>query len=303
MTDRKDLLKTSQDFVFKRVFGAESHKRVLVCLLNAILKGNPQIDSVELLNTELPKDIEDGKTAKLDIKAKTPDGTLLNIEMQCTDRGEIIHRSAFYQARMLPQEIKKGQSYNVIPNIISIWIAADYKATNRKHHTNEIIYMYKDNEKDPVEIATDKFRTFIIELEKIEFKHAHRADMFSVWMMFIKNPESIPQEFLSIPEVKEAMDELTFLSHDKEFREEYEARQKLINDEYAALAIAEQLGEKRGIEKGIAEGEAIGLEKGATAKAKETAINLLKIGLSIEQISQATGLSINELEDIQAKKE
>ncbi|GHS91052.1 transposase [Alphaproteobacteria bacterium] len=255
------LLKPSTDFVFKRVFGAESHKRVLVCLLNAILKGKPQIASIELENTEIPRDTSDGKDVRLDIRARTPEGTILSIEIQCVNKGDLIHRSAFYQARMMPAELKAGRDYNEIPNMISIWIA-DYTATKRKHHTNEIVYMYKSNEKDKIEIATEKFRTFIIELSKIEYKNIHHADMFSVWMMFIKHPETIPQEFLSIPEVHEAMDELTKLSYNKIVRAQYEARQKLINDEHAAFAFARKEGLKEGIAEGLEKGIAEGLEKG-----------------------------------------
>ncbi|MDR0677420.1 MAG: Rpn family recombination-promoting nuclease/putative transposase, partial [Holosporaceae bacterium] len=54
MTKKQELIKASCDFVFKRIFGAESHKRVLVCLLNSILKDNPRIATVELDNTEIP---------------------------------------------------------------------------------------------------------------------------------------------------------------------------------------------------------------------------------------------------------
>ncbi|MDR1391043.1 MAG: Rpn family recombination-promoting nuclease/putative transposase, partial [Holosporales bacterium] len=283
-------IKASQDFVFKRVFGAESHKRVLVCLLNAILKGNPHIKSVELDNTEIPKDKSDGKNVRLDIRARTSDNTVINVEIQCADRGELIHRSAFYQARMMLEEVKSGESYNIIPDMISIWIA-DYKATDRKHHTNEILYMYKSTDKDPIEIATDKFRTFIIELSKIEFKNIHRADMFSVWMMFIKHPEEIPDEFLSIPEVKEAMDELTYLSHDKVFRAEYDARQRLINDENAAITIA--------TEKGLEKGREEGLEKGLLAKARETAVKLIAKNMATADIAEVTDLSEKEILELQ----
>jgi len=289
--EHKGLIKASKDFVFKRIFGAESHKRVLVCLLNSILKGKPHIESIELLNTELTKDIDGGKSPRLDIKARTDDKTIVNIEIQCSNKGNLINRSAFCQARMMPREIKKGDNYDSIPKLITIWIVADYKATNRKHHTHEATYMYKDNGIDPIEIASDKLRTFIIELEKIEFKRLHHADMFSVWMMFIKDPESIPEEFLSIPEVKEAMEELTFLSHDPEFREEYEARQRLINDENAEKTTA--------IKKAKEEGEAIGIEKGK----RETAIKLLSMGLSVDQITEATGLSSEEIRNISNGKE
>jgi predicted transposase/invertase (TIGR01784 family) len=270
--------------VFKRVFGVESHKRVLVCLLNSILKGRPQIETIELENTEIPRDKSEGKDVRLDIKARTPEGTIIAIEIQCINRGEIINRSEFYKSRMMAGEVKEGESYDTIPDIIQIWIA-DYKATERKNHTNEIVYMYKSNEKEAVEIVTEKYRTFIIELSKIEYKNIHRADMFSVWMMFIKHPEEIPEEFLSIPEVGEAMEELNYLSQDDKFRGEYEARQKIINDENSAITVAR--------EKGIAEGKKEGIVEGK----KETAVKLLCRRMSIEDIVEITGLRGEELRD------
>jgi predicted transposase/invertase (TIGR01784 family) len=167
--------------VFKRIFGVESHRRVLVCLLNSVLNNSPRIDSVSLENSEIPKDFQEGKDVRLDIKARTDKGALCNIEIQCVNKGELIHRSAFYQARMMPEEVRAGDDYNQIPDMISIWIA-DYPATKRKRHTHEIICMYKANEKDPIETATSKFGTFTIVLSKSEFKSLHHVDMFSVWI-------------------------------------------------------------------------------------------------------------------------
>jgi len=286
-TDIKpSLMKPSRDFVFKRLFGEESHKRVLVCLLNSILNDKPHIQSVDLLNTELTKDMKGGKSPRLDIQAKTDDDTLVMIEMQCSDKGNLLNRSAFCNARKMPREIKEGDNYDSIPNMISIWIATDYKPTKRKHHTHEAVQMFKENGVDPIEVASEKFRTFIIELEKIEFKKAHHADMFSVWMMFIKDPESIPEEFLKISEVKEAMEELTYLSHDPAFREEYDARQKIINDENAARTTAI----KNAKDEGKAEGK------------RETALSMLSDCMSVETVSKYTGLSVEEVRSIQANK-
>jgi predicted transposase/invertase (TIGR01784 family) len=232
---------------------------------------------VELDNTEIPKNIKDGRDVRLDIRARTPEGTIVTVEIQCVNRGEIIHRSTFYQARLMADHLKPGESYDAIPDMISIWIA-DYSATSRQHHSSEIVYMYKSTAKDPIEIATTKFRTFIIELSKIEYKNIHRADMFSVWMMFIKQPELIPKEFLTIPEVKEAMDELNRLSYSREFREEYEARQKLINDEHSALTIAKLEGEKIGIRK--------------------SALAMLKKGIALDTVIECSGLSEEEIKEI-----
>ncbi|MDR2396043.1 MAG: Rpn family recombination-promoting nuclease/putative transposase [Endomicrobium sp.] len=54
--------------VFKNLFGGEKHKRVLVCLLNAILKGRPLISSIRLVNPEHKKRRKSGKSATLDIE-------------------------------------------------------------------------------------------------------------------------------------------------------------------------------------------------------------------------------------------
>jgi predicted transposase/invertase (TIGR01784 family) len=123
-------------------------------------------------------------------------------------------------------------------------------------------------------------------------------------MKFIKDPTSIQEEFLKIPEDKEAMDELTYMSADPETRAVYDARVKELNDIYSGMTTKY----KEGLEAGRTEGEKIGIEKGekigiekgkaeGEKKAKiETAKNLIKIGLSVEQISLATGLSIEEIE-------
>ena len=84
--------------------------------------------------------------------------------------------------------------------------------------------MYKANDLEPVEVASEKMRKFIIELTKIEMiPKSYVSVMFAIWMQFIKDPESIPPEFLKIPEIKEAMDELQYISQDKAMRAEYEA--------------------------------------------------------------------------------
>lgn len=102
-------------------------------------------------------------------------------------------------------------------------------------------------------------------------------------MQFISDPASIPPEFLKTPEVKEAMDELQYLSMDKQTRAEYEARRKEINDYNAGVTKAEKKGREEGREEGKVE------EKIKIAK------NALAMGLAIEKVVELTGLSIGEI--------
>ena len=293
-----DLLPVKNDYVFSRLFGAKSHKRVLTCLLNAILNGKPHINDITLDPTDYKKKTPDGKSIRLDIAATSDDGTILNVEIQCIDEGNIADRSAFYQSVLREKYLKEGQDYSDVPNIISIWIAVD-PVTQRKGCCHEIVDMYKDNGIDPIEIASEKMRQFIIELTKLEATPKRFLnDMFSIWMMFIKDPESIPPEFLEISEVKEAMEELTIMSMDKQTRAEYEARVKEMNSIYATERAGFKKGEKIGIEKG----EKIGIEKGKTEGANEKAIAvakaMLRHGDDIDYISLVSGLTIEEIKKI-----
>lgn len=279
MKEKKvDLLPVKNDYVFSRLFGAKSHRRVLVCLLNSILNGKPRIKSITLDPTEYKKTSVDGKSIRLDIAATSDDGTILHIEIQCKckDEGNIGDRASFYQSKLREGQLKEGEDYSSIPNIISIWITAE-SLTQRKGCINEIVSMYKDNGVDPIEIASEKMRQFIIELTKLEATPKRFLnDMFTVWVKFIRDPESIPAEFLNIPEVKEAMEELTHMSADPVTRAEYDARVREMNRIYASQTVK--------------------YKEGARDKAIETARKMLAKGLNTTDIVEFTGLSVTEIE-------
>ena len=284
-----DLLPVKNDFIFANLFGARSHKRVLVCLLNAILNGKPHINDITLDPTEYKKTSPDGKTVRLDIAATSDDGTVLHIEIQTQDEGNIGDRASFYQAVLREDELKEGQDYSDIPNIISIWIVAE-PVTERKSCYHEIVSMYKDNGVDPIEIASEKMRQFIIELTKLEATPKRFVnDMFEVWIRFIRDPETIPPEFLNIPEVKEAMDRLTYMSSDPEIRAEYKARIREMN----RIRAGQTVKYKEGLEKGRREER----EKAYAEKVKMIK-NMLEAGLSVEQISKISDLCTDEVKKL-----
>jgi predicted transposase/invertase (TIGR01784 family) len=96
------------------------------------LNGNPFIQDITLENTDIPKDIEDGKSVRLDVRATTDDNTKIQIEIQCQDEGNIVNRAAFCQSKMLPEELCEGDEYDSLPNLISIWIT-NYNETGRNY--------------------------------------------------------------------------------------------------------------------------------------------------------------------------
>ena len=74
------------------------------------------------------------------------------------------------------------------------------------------------------------------------------------------------------------------VKHNEQLRKEYHILPAVLMDAFDE-------GEARGKSLGLAEGEI----RGSRQKALETAKNLLQLGLSIENIAQATGLSKTEV--------
>ena len=75
------LLDIQSDYIFKRVFGVEKNKKLLISLINSILKGNPTVTDLEIRNTEISKIIKNNLTIYLDIKAEINPQEFVDIEI------------------------------------------------------------------------------------------------------------------------------------------------------------------------------------------------------------------------------
>ena len=149
---------------------------------------------------------------------------------------------------------------------------------------------YEPNEYDKTyERLTDKTLLIFIELPKFQPKNFDKKHMLDVWMAFLKEPMNAI-DIKNIPEVDRALSHLKYVSADDDVREIYKLRERTIHDQNSAKIV--------GVEKALAEGEAISIEKGALQAKLEIAKNLLAMQLNIEQVAQSTGLSVEEIEHL-----
>ena len=106
------------------------------------------------------------------------------------------------------------------------------------------------------------------------------------------------------PYIDSAYQQLQIISQDKQKRLEYEARQKAILDYNQFMYEAEQrgkeqgekIGREQGEKIGREQGEKIGREQGEKEKGIQIAKNLLSLGLDVNTIMTATGLSLQDIE-------
>ncbi|MGL5381658.1 Rpn family recombination-promoting nuclease/putative transposase [Clostridium sp.] len=280
------LLNPKVDFIFKKIFGSEKHPNILISFLNAVLKPVDKIVSVVINNTEITKDFIEDKFSRLDVKATTNKGEVINIEIQVKNEFNMIKRSLYYWSKLYEEQIVEGDEYDKLSRTVCINILDFKYLDNDRFHNG-----YRLKEIETNEELTDIEEIHFIEIPKLkdidDNENIETIDMLTAWVEFLKDPDStiVRKLEFSKEEIKEAKDELYRLSRDKKELELYSMREKSFLDKVSALTAAEE----KGLEKGRIEGE--------KNKAIEIAKNLLDV-LDNETIAIKTGLSVEEINEL-----
>src|SRR5579862_6163482 len=110
------------DLVFKKIFGVEENKDLLIALINSIVSSEDQVADIVLLNPYTVQNFLHEKSSILDVKARGLDGTYFNIEIQITDEGDYDKRALYYWAKLYTEQLKKGDDYASLCKVIGIHI-------------------------------------------------------------------------------------------------------------------------------------------------------------------------------------
>ena len=309
MAQQLELLDIQRDYIFKLVFGAERNKKVLISLLNAILKGDPQVHDIKILNPEIPKIFRKGKTVRLDIRADIGDEKYVDIEIQVAGALDASDRAVQYLAAMLTEHSKSKKHLKErlpegtildyrYPKVIGIWIFAN-TVTARRSAINKAQMTFEKNEVEDYEIMTKKARIIFIELPKFHPKKPSRQDMLNAWLAFLKDPNDSATHKVS-EEIEDAFETLKVVSVNEKIRRTYQSILDKENDILIERSRAVQIA--RDEERAKAEVEKKELTEKAEAREKElkieTAKNALSMGLTVEQVAKITGLSTEEIQKL-----
>ncbi len=288
------LMKPSMDFVFKRLFGAEESKDSLISLLNAIIKSDSPIKNIELKSPDLEKQHIGDKFCRLDIKAKTDKGEIINVEIQVRDEYNMVQRTLYYWSKIYSDQLGESENYKNLARTVCINILNFKLLDNDRYHNT-----YRLKEITTNEELTDIEEIHFIELPKskeIKSEEVNNIDSLLKWIEFIKEPESETVRILELTDesIRKAKTQLYKLSLDKKTIEQYRLREKAMYDEISALENSREKGLKEGVKIGKEEGLKEGEVRGELKAKKKLAKSLLDV-LDIETISKKTGLSEEEI--------
>ena len=284
-------LKVKNDFIFRKLFGDEKNKDILINFLNAVmeLEDSRKLEDIEILNgTELKKDSIDDKLGILDIRAKTAYGEHINIEVQLVNQHNMDKRTLFYWSKLFTEQLKAGQPYNELRKTVTINILDFNYIQTEKYNT--VFHLWEDSNKDCK--LTDVLEIRFLELPKFRKKKPDLSKPVDRWMVFI---EESPEEVLDMvkkeePAIAKADRILEELGSYDEIKRYYEAREKAVHDEVSRITEAEA----RGITKGKAEGIAEGIANGELKNSIKIAKKLLNV-FDDRTITEITGLPVEDV--------
>ena len=285
------------DYIFKKIFGDEKHKEILISFLNSLeieSQGRKIVD-LQILNNANEKRFKRDKFSILDIKAKLDNGDLVNIEVQILPYDNMLQRTMYYWAKLYSDQLNQGEDYGALNNTVVVNVLGYNQFSHKKIHS-----VYQIRDKESGEKLGDFLEIHFLETRKIEESQQEINEDLKGWLLFLSDPEN--QRLMRLGKEKEEMEKainlLEELSRSREERAIAEEREKALRDELSFRKAALDKGLREGRAEGRAEGLEKGLEKGMLQEKLNTAKKLLQKGMALSEVAEITGLSSEEIEGL-----
>ena len=319
------------DWAMKRLLRNKANYAVLEGFLSSLIGCRFKIE--RFLESEGNQDYEDDKYNRVDILAESEKGELCIIEVQNSRELTYFHRMLYGVSKTITEYIGLGNPYDKVRKVYSINIVyfelgqgkdyvyhgkTEFRGIHEPHDTLKLSVRQNErffgaNEKDLMKRkdAGDLFPEYYV-LRVNDFDKVASTPL-DEWMEFLKTGRINDQaKAAGLPEARECLrvdalsdtDRQAYYRHMESVRhmkslfdtsrdEGYEEGRKKGQKE--GLEKGLEKGRVEGLEKGRKEGMEKGLEKGRQERALEIARQMKAMGLSNEQIAQATGLPFDEI--------
>ena len=250
---------------------------LLIMLLHDIL--DEDIIGIEYLpNQGLAATVSD-KQAAVDVSCRTSDGRQFIVEMQNNRKTDFRSRLFYYGAKAIQRQVKAGDKKYIYDSVRVIAIQ-NFVTAHNKAPKDKILFRYEFRETEINELYGTQMRLYILELPRMKRAVTEQNNLEEWCYMFENFPNfvGIPAEVN--PRFHKLMDTIRIDNMTDEEKRKYFIS-SIDDEEREDIA-------KANFDYGRAEGEA--------AKAEAIAKKLLAMGLTLAQVAEGTGLSVEEVE-------
>ncbi|MDR1962620.1 MAG: Rpn family recombination-promoting nuclease/putative transposase [Planctomycetaceae bacterium] len=278
------------DFGFKKLFGEEANKDLLIDFLNTLLPPKHQIATLEFRNADQLGDSYVDRRAIYDIYCENEKKEPFIVEMQKAEQEFFKDRSVYYVTHPIRKQGQKGLwNYQQLTVYFIGILDFQYDKDNPEP---DLICKASLKDQHGREFY-EKLQLIYIQMPLFTKTETELETHRDKWLYFLKNLPSLEQIPVIFNEevFKKAFQTAEIAAMPEMEREIYQFELDGYRTYLATIETAEKKGKAKGREEGIAIGEAK-----RQADKIETARNLKHLGVDCETIAKATGLSRNEIE-------
>ena len=280
----------TKDVGFKMTFGDPNHPELILGLLRHLIPER-DIESIDFLNTEALGDDDNEKVMRFDILCHERDGAYFVVEMQKNDYEYFTDRLVVYAGTPLKKLLKKGEEYTYVKPLYIVSIL-DYvlelpgdKVEDSRKLVRKAVLRMADNGV----VLSNKLNYIFLQMPLIS-KLSRGQEFLEMWSYTIRNISSLKEK---PAELEDAYFDRLFEIADRGNigSDKLTIYDRMIRDEIQIKA-EKDYAVRKAKEQGLADGMEKGMEKGK----EESARNLKALGVDVEIICKATGLTREQVE-------
>ena len=272
------------DFGFKKLFGTELNKDLLISFLNALFNdAKREIKDVKYLNAEQLGDGYGDRRAVFDVYCETEDGSRFIVEMQKAEQEYFKDRSIYYATAPIREQAPKGKWDYHLEGVYTIAVL-NFVFPDNEYPADSYVHEVKLKDIDDNHVFYDKLTFVYLEMPKFNKREDELVTMFDKWMFALRNLSRLLERPRALQEriFKRLFDQAEIAQFTSAERREYAESVKDYWDYYSTMKTAHK--------KGKAEGRA--------EEKKENARRMKADGMSAELIAKYTGLTTEEIETL-----
>jgi predicted transposase/invertase (TIGR01784 family) len=287
------------DFGFKKLFGSEPNKDILISFLNEILPEKHRITDLTYAKSDQTGLTSDSRSAIFDLFCTSQSGEHFIVEMQKARQNYFKDRSVFYTSFPIQEQAQKGEwNYKLeaiyLIGILDFTFSEDASEKQVRHEVQ-----LKDQQ---CRVFYDKLTCVYLEMPHFNKREEELETNFDKWMYVLRQLPNLQERPRAMQErvFAKLFEAAEIARFNKEDRLGYEASLKTYRDLKNVVDTSFDEGKAEGLEEGLEKGEAIGLEKGRaegeTRRSLEIAIQMKQLGEPVGKIMLLTGLDREAVE-------
>ena len=291
------------DFGFKKLFGTEMNKDLLISFLNALFNGKKQeITDVQYLNAEHLGEGYGDRRAVFDVYCMTSDGSRFIVEMQKAEQEYFKDRSIYYSTFAIREQAVKGKEWNYhLEDVYTVGVL-NFVFPNGEYPSDSFCHEIKLKDVEDNHVFYDKLTFLYLEMPKFTKTEDELETMFDKWMFVLHNLGRLLDRPKALQDrvFQKLFEQAEIARYSESERRQYFESQKEYWDNYSIMttALNKELrqGRAEGRAEGLAEGRVEGLAEGEAKANRENVRRMKAKGYAIHDIAEVTGLSEEDIE-------